>query len=174
MLNKQEREYSMNIWKRMSLSVAVAVMALLLFTMTIAFAEGAGAVTFTQVFHTAVQSFPTPNPCTGASAAVTLIYNGVFHTTALTSGKGAGTFWATGTQTGDFVLTPDDPTQPTYTGHLTAWFGDNNNLHNGVEGSTFTIHGVGSDGSTLDFHDVAHMSVNANGVTFSFDKPTCS
>src|SRR5258708_39798266 len=89
MLNKQEREYSMNIWKRVSLSVAVAVMALLLFTMTTAFAEGAGAVTFTQNFHNAVHSFPTPNPCTGSSATVTLIFNRVFYTTALTSAKEA-------------------------------------------------------------------------------------
>jgi len=136
-------------------------------------ANGAEAVTFTQTFHNATATFPTPNPCTGVSGMVSITYNGVFHITTLTSGIGAGTFWATGTQTGTFKFTPDDPAQPTYAGHFTAWFGDNNNLHNGSETSTFSLRGTGSDGSTLMFHDVMHASVSANGAVNSFDKPSC-
>ena len=166
----------MRIWKRATLSAvaaSVAVMAVLVFTIATASAAGAGAVTFTQTFHNATDSFPTPNPCTGVAGTVSLTYNGVFHVTTLTSGQGAGTAWATGTQTGDFVFTPDDVSQPSYTGHFTTWFGDNNNVHNGVEHSTFSLHGTGSDGSTLEFHDVAHLSVSATGITLAFDKPTC-
>jgi len=137
-------------------------------------AGGAGAISFTQTFHDATASFPSPNPCTGVSGTVSLTYNGVFHVTTLTSGIGAGTFWATGTQTGAFAFTPDDPSQPSYAGHFTTWFGDNNNLQNGTETSTFSLKGAGSDGSTLTFRDVMHASVSASGVVNTFDKPSCA
>jgi hypothetical protein len=163
-------------WKRASLralAVSLVVVALLLFTAAVVSAAGAGAVSFTQTFHNATDSFPAANPCSGASGTATLTYNGVFHATQLTSGQGAGTFWATGTMTGDFVFAPDDASQPTFTGHFASWFGDNNNLQNGTETSTFNLHGTGSDGSTLTFHDVAHLSISATGITVFFDKPTC-
>ena len=102
-----------------------------------------------------------------------MTYNGVFHVTQLTSGIGAGTLWATGTEAGSVVITPDDPSLLIYSGHIAAWFGDNNNLRNGAETSTLEIHATGSDGSTLSFHNVEHLSVSATGVTVSFDKPIC-
>src|SRR5262249_1281506 len=113
-------------------------------------------------------SFAAANPCTGAPGTVTLTYNGVLHFTV----NKAGSLWATGTQTGDFVLVPDDPAQPTYTGHFTAWFGVSDNRQNGVDHSTFTIHGTGSDGSKLQFHDTMHLSASASGAVVSFDKPS--
>jgi hypothetical protein len=151
----------------------LAVAGLLLFPASNAFAAGAGAVSITQTFHNAAQSFPSPNPCTGDFGTVTATVNGVAHVTFLTSGVGAGTGWATFTNTGDFVFTPVDPTKPTFTGHFTAWDGQNFNLHNFAATSTFIVHGTGSDGSRLTFHDVAHFSVSASGITLSFDKPTC-
>jgi hypothetical protein len=149
--------------------VACAVIALLVVAAVPALADGQGATTFTQTFHNATDSFATPNPCTGAPGTVTITYNGVLHFTV----NKAGDFWATGTQTGDFVFVPDDPTQPTYTGHFTTWFGDSDNRQNEVEHSTFTVHGTGSDGSTLQFHDTMHLSVSASGAVVSFDKPRC-
>ena len=149
--------------------VACAVIALLVVAAVPALADGQGATTFTQTFHNATDSFATPNPCTGVPGTVTITYNGVLHFTV----NKAGDFWATGTQTGSFVLVPDDPTQPTYTGHFTAWFGGSDNQQNEVEHSTFTIHGTGSDGSTLQFHDTMHLSLSANGAVVSFDKPSC-
>ena len=136
-------------------------------------ADGAGTISFNQTFHDATASFPSPNPCTGVSGTVSLTYNGVFHVTTLTSGIGAGTFWATGTQTGAFAFTPDDPAQPSYAGHFTTWFGEADNKQNGVDHSTFTVHLTGSDGSTIKFHDTAHLSTSASGLTVSFDKPMC-
>ena len=153
--------------------VFFAVLGLLLFVTSSALAAGAGAVSVTQTFHNATQTFPSPNPCTGDPGTVTTISNGVAHATFLTSGVGAGTGWFTFTATGDFVFTPADPTKPTFTGHFTAWDGENVNLKNFAATSTFVLHGTGSDGSTLTFHDVAHISVSASGITLSFDKPTC-
>ncbi len=96
-------------------------------------------------------------------------FNGVFHITTLATGE----FWVTATMTGDFVLTPVDPTQPTFTGHFAAWFGVSSNERNFVAHNILNIHGTGSDGSTLTFHDTMHLSVSASGVVTSFDKPTC-
>jgi hypothetical protein len=149
--------------------VVCAVFALQLIAARPTFAAGQGATTFTQTFHNATDSFATPNPCTGVPGTVTITYNGVLHFTV----NKAGDFWATGTQTGSFVLVPDDPTQPTYTGHFTAWFGGSDNRQNEVEHSTFTIHGTGSDGSTLQFHDTMHLSTSASGAVVSFDTPSC-
>lgn len=153
----------------------VALVALLFAGTPNAFAAGGSATTFTQTFHNATQVInPGPpdfgaNPCTGDPATITLTYNGVFHVTVLPSGAS----WATGTMTGTAVLAPTDSSLPTYTGHFTSWFGDENNQQNGVEHSTLTIHATGSDGSTLTFHDTSHMSVSASGVTLSFDKASC-
>ena len=139
--------------------------------------SGAGAMHMQCTFHNAVEVVDDVVPCgpyAGAPATITITYNGVLNVTELTAGKGAGTFWATGTQTGRFVAIPADPSLPTYSGHTTSWFGDNNNLRNGSETSTFMVHATGSDGSSFTFHDVEHLSVSATGVTTSFDKPVCS
>jgi hypothetical protein len=151
-----------------ALAVVAAASLALLLTST-ALAGAAGAVTVTQTFHNATTSFPSVNPCTGETGSVELTYNGVAHATLLANGTGHMTF----TGTGEFVFTPDDPAAVTYTGHLTAWDGENANLKNYAGTSTFVVHATGSDGSTLTYHDVAHFSVSASGITISFDKPTC-
>jgi hypothetical protein len=137
---------------------------------------GAGVLHIQCTYHNATDQFVDVVPCgayAGAPATISIIYNGQMHGTMLTAGRGAGTSWFTGTQTGTFTAVPLDATLPTYSGHLTTWFGDNNNLRNGSETSTFTVHAVGSDGSSFDFHDVAHASSSASGITISFDKVTC-
>lgn len=155
-----------------ALAVVTAASLVLLLTST-AFAVGAGAVSVTETFHDATMSFPAANFCTGETGTVELTYNGVAHATFLTSGNVAGTGHATFTATGDFVFTPDDPTGVTIMGHVTTWDGENVNLQAYAATVTFIGHGTGSDGSTLTYHDVAHFSVSASGVTISFDKPTC-
>src|SRR5258708_34661865 len=152
----------MHHWKRaiLAAAAAVAVVAVLLVSIVTVSAAGAGAVSYTQTFHNATDSFPAANPCTGAPSTATLTYNGVMHYTV----NKAGDFWATGTQTGSFVLVPDDPTQPTYTGHFTTWFGVSDNKQTGVAHSTFTIHGTGSDGSPLSLHSRGDLGVTASGL----------
>src|SRR6266851_3308297 len=60
-----------------------------------------------------------------------------------------------------------------FSGRFTTWDGQNFNLQNFAATVILVVHGTGSDGSSLTFHDVAHMSVSASGMTLSFDKPTC-
>lgn len=152
------------------ISGLAAIGALLLMTVP-AQANGAGAVSVTQTFHNATQSFASPQPCTGVPGIVTLTYNGVSHFTFLTSGVGAGTGWGTFTATGTVVFVGEDGV--TFTGHFTTWDGQNFNLQNYAATATFSVHATGSDGSSLVFHDNAHMSVSASGITLSFDKPRC-
>jgi hypothetical protein len=166
-------EVPMHIAKRLILAALVLCAGLVPASGAVAAGAGAGAVSFTQTFKNVTEVSTDVNPCTGAPGTLTLTYNGVFHVTQLTSGIGAGTFWATGTQTGTFTFVPFDASQPTYTGRFTAWFGDNDNLRNDAETSTLRVRGIGSDGSVLRFHVVEHMSVSASGVTLTFEKPTC-
>jgi hypothetical protein len=130
-----------------------------------AFAGGNGAITITQNFHDDTMSNPDVNPCSGATGTTTMTFNGVIHGTFNANGS-----WVTGTMTGAFQFVPDDPSQPTYTGHFTSWFGDENNRQNGVEHFTFTVHVTGTDGSRLTFHETFHDSVSASGMTVTFDK----
>jgi len=142
-------------------------------------ANGAGAVTSTQTFHNATMSFPPGppngvNPCTGALGTLTLTFNGVMHFTVLTSGVGAGTGWATFTATGGFTFQQLDGV--TFTGKFTAWDGENFNLNNFAATGILVGRGTGSDGSTLNFHDVMHITLLGNPPTnavVAFDKLTC-
>jgi hypothetical protein len=132
-------------------------------------AAGAGAVSFTQTIHNATETDTDVKPCTGAPGTLTLTYNAIFHVTTLAN----GTYWATFTQTGTFSFVPFDSLQPSFTGHFTVWDGDNWNNRNTTETATFTVHGTGSDGSRLAFHETEHISSSATGLTVSFDRPRC-
>jgi hypothetical protein len=152
------------------------VLGLVLLMAAPAQASGAGAVSLTQTFQNATQTFVPPNPnavnpCTGVTGPLTITYNGVAHVTFLTSGVGAGTGWATFTATGTFTFAGADGVN--FSGHFTAWDGQNLNLQNFAATSILVINGTGSDGSSLSFHDVFHISASATGITLSFDKPTC-
>ncbi len=164
--NQHPKEEKMKVKHKVML-ISLAVVGLLLITTTSVFAK---AVSFTQTFHNATQSFPVLNPCSGAPGTVTITYNGVFHVTMDTT-TGTGHF--TTTTAGNFVLVPDDQTQPTYTGHFAIWDGANQNIQNFAATETFNLQGTGSDGSVLKFHEVAHLSFSATGVTISFDKTAC-
>jgi hypothetical protein len=129
----------------------------------------AQATTFTEKFKNVTETFHDVNPCTGEGATVTITYNGVVHVTFAANGS----FHITGTFTGDVVIVPDDPSQPTFTGHFTQWFGDNVNSKNQAATFTFTVIAKGSDGSRLRFHETAHFSVSATGVIVEFDKLRC-
>jgi hypothetical protein len=151
--------------------LAAAIVPLL--SATSAGAAGAGAVSFTQHFHNEVLfSDHDVNPCTGAPGTATgTAKNGVFHITTLAN----GTSWATSTFEGPVTFVPDNPADASASGHFANWDGDNVNLHNGTETSTFNAVLFGSDGSRVILHEVFHMSTSASGGSITFDKPhmTC-
>jgi len=107
------------------------------------------------------------NPCTGAPGTYDVTFEGVSHTNVTP----VGTLHHTATITGEIAFTPDDPTQPTYTGEFTAWDGQN-----GAVGSTITLTATfhdtlrGSDGSSIRDRGVFHLTVLADGtVTAALD-----
>jgi hypothetical protein len=150
------------------LVVFTATAALFTLGTSAAFAGGNGAVTFTQHDSNVVDISSDFNPCTGDSGTLTMTYDDIFHGTINKTGS-----WFTGTLHGSIQFVPDDPAAITYSGHFAAWFGDENNLHNDVEHSTFNARLTGTDGSIVGVHDNAQATINANGVvTVSFDHST--
>lgn len=134
-------------------------------------AQGNGSQTCTVNFKDEVTTFTTPaSPCNPAGT-ITQTFNGVIHITINT----AGDVWDTGTMTGPFVLVPDDPSIPTYTGHTTTWFGDSLNNQNSVSHFTTSVHATAPNAPALDFHETFHFSTSASGTNppLFFDKVMC-
>jgi len=129
----------------------------------------AGATSQTLTIHNGTDTFVDVNPCTGDPATITLTFNAVMHLTILESGAVHGTE----TQAGTFQLVPRDPSLPSFTGRFTEWDGFNANSRNFAATFTFHVIGKGSDGSILRFHEDAHFSVSASGMTVEFDRPRC-
>jgi hypothetical protein len=130
----------------------------------------AHARTKTFHIHDGTQTFVDRVPCIGGKATITLTFNAVFHRTRVA----AHLFHVTETMTGTFVAVPLHPNRPTFTGHFTQWHGFNSNRQSASGTATFSIHGVGSDGSSVKFHEVAHFTMNKNGVIVNFDKAKCA
>jgi hypothetical protein len=130
----------------------------------------AHARTRTFHIHHGMQTFVDRVPCIGGKATITLTFNAVFHRTRVA----AHLFHVTETMTGTFVAVPLRAGRPTSTGHFTQWDGFNSNRQSATGTFTFSIHGVGSDGSSVKFHEVAHFTMTKNGVIVQFDKTKCA
>ena len=143
--------------KRLLLMVLVLLPAALLAPAAAALAAETETIHFSGTDSRAEQ-----NLCSGAPGTLTIVFSGVIHTTAL----GDGTLHMTGTTTGPVTFVPDDPSQPSYTGHLTE------QSSQGTDTITIADNIVlhGSDGSLGKLHILFHLTVNANGtVTTSID-----
>ena len=136
--------------------------ALLMLPAAPAFAQAKTFTTTSAGTHTD----PAANPCTGDPGTFTITYAGVFHTTQ----NAAGGTRTTGTLTGTFVFDTTDLARPDYTGRFTETFGDNTNSNNQLATSTFRLRGTGTDGSTAQFHTMAHIT--AQTIDFPGDPPT--
>jgi hypothetical protein len=132
-----------------------------------------GAVTSTRIFKAVTQTFPFTNPCSGSRGTATMTFSGVMQVTYQTSGPSSGTFRVSGNEIGTSVLTPTDPAQPSYNGQFTRQFATTITPDTGIATTTLNIHGVGSDGSQLNFQLVQHMAMSATRVIVSFDHPSC-
>jgi hypothetical protein len=130
-------------------------------------APTAALATETATMHfSGTDSRAEANLCSGAPGTLTVVFSGVVHTTDLED----GTVHVTGTMTGTVTFVPDDPRQPSFTGHLTEWSGDNVNASNSTISIADKIVLHGSDGSLGKQHILFHLTVNANGtVTSSID-----
>jgi hypothetical protein len=103
--------------------------------------------------------------------------NGVFHMIGNKTG-----FWFTSTYTGEAAVYPlvldngvpvsdpntgnnevDTSQPPLATGHLTQWFGNEDNNKNGVEHATVTFKGTDSSGNPVNLDGHFQFAMNANG-----------
>jgi hypothetical protein len=114
------------------------------------------------------------NPCSGTTGTLTFAYQGVTHITELDSGL----FQAAGSTTGTWSLLPDDPTQPSYTGHTVS--SSEQTFLNFTSGWTVTstVHVIlhGSDGSLLKLRALSHVTANPDGTVTSYidvDEVSC-
>lgn len=125
-------------------------------------------VVMTQNFHVP-QSEVVVNPCNGDPIALAETSNIVEHSTFFpATGEGHMTFTEE-----DKLAGTDTVTNVAETGHDKFW--GNGNFNAQSSNSTFTtvIHVTGSDGSSVDYHEVGHFTVNAQGVmTVAFDNPS--
>jgi len=133
-------------------------------------AAWAHARTKTFRIHNGTQTMVDRVPCIRDKATFTITFNEVFHRTTVAPHL----VHVTDTMTGTFVAVPLRPSRPTFRGHFTSWDGFNSNRQSRTFTFTFSIHGLGSDGSHLVFHEVTHFTMSASGATLQFDKPTCS
>jgi hypothetical protein len=121
----------------------------------------------TQNIHGAFLPFHVDAKCGAPAGTVSGTGNAVFHITV----NNAGDTWITTTQEEDFTFVPDVGTL-TAAGHFAVWFGVSLNNQNAVAHDTFNVHGTFSDGTSLTFHAVDHVSVSASGQVNMF--MTCS
>jgi hypothetical protein len=154
--------------RRVMLASLIGVTAMLALGASAPAAWATNTVTFH--IHDGTATMPSRNPCTGVHGTVTLHFNAVFHKTKI----GPGLVHVTETTAGTFEFVPKISKFSSYTGHFTQWDGFNMNTHNLNGTFTFHVNGMGSDGSHLVFHEVAHFSISPSGVQMQFDKPTCS
>jgi hypothetical protein len=153
---------------------AILLLSATLLILTVPRTLAEGAVTETTNEHNITETIVDILPCVGNGEElfeITTTTNVIEHSTFAPNGSMHFTF----TQTGDFSAVPiSDPSLPSFSGHFTIWSGFNGNNKNATGTFTFTIKGVGSDGSRVDFHETAHFTLNANGVpTVEFDKISC-
>ena len=101
----------------------------------------------------------------GPLYTITTTTNLIEHETVFDDGRVHATF----TQTGTFVAVPlEDPDLPSFTGKVTQWGGFNQNGKT-VNGTfTFTVHGTGSDGSTVRLHITEHFNERPDGTVNDF------
>lgn len=168
---------------RRALTFLTSVVALAVPFVAATAPAGAAANSHTAHDHQVVSTFYDTRPCAddGVGYEIVATVNAVEHETTNARG-GHFTFTETGSFTarpaevirddaGNPVRNDDDELTPaldgdgnvvyldgpTYTGHYTAWGGGNSN-GGGTSGFTFTfsVHGVGSDGSTFRENSLFH------------------
>ncbi|HET6964666.1 MAG TPA: hypothetical protein VFH58_07810 [Acidimicrobiales bacterium] len=112
--------------------------------------------------------------------------NAVEHDTV---SKDGDEWWFTTTYTGDAAVYPADevnisPDQnpsslkpgatPLYVGHMTTWFGMNQNNRNANSTATASFHGTSPSGQNVNLNGSMHYTTNANGATTVVDqRATC-
>ena len=127
-----------------------------------------GASTTTQQFHDEIIRFTEPDFCLPQPTTVTWAVTWTLHEVIHFTTHPDGTFSAIDEVSGTTLTVPSDPSQPTYTGPLTFTFESVASSQASVTQFTAEVRATGTDGSTLRFQLIGHLSVSATGATTSF------
>jgi hypothetical protein len=131
-------------------------------------ALGGGATTTTERSRQVDVNPGQENPCNGSTGTVTDYEQDVFHITELDD----GTYRLNGHSTVQVTFEPDDSSQPSYAGHETFVIAEASTSQTFTTTSRERVRIKGTDGSFLTFTELVHYTVNASGVTVSFDRST--
>ncbi len=101
---------------------------------------------------------PFGGPCGGSPGVVEIEFNDLFHVTGFADGH----FKVVGNQTGTFDFEPNDPGEPSGSGHYRNGFRDVSVQNGGSFSSVFVVNGRFEDGSQLKFQ-IKETIVFANG-----------
>jgi hypothetical protein len=135
----------------------------------VATAGGPPIVNDTTVVKDQTNTSPDSTPCTGAAAINTSIGRGTFHTTAFADGTVHVVSAIHSTFTSDAI----DPAEEDFTGHESDHFSFQGTSGAASQTVTFTPVSVGTHGTRLVGHLVAHVTVTAQGdVSVSFERFT--
>ncbi len=151
---------------RVRLASAFALVGLLLPVAPAALADG--ATTNTQRSRQVDVNPGETNTCNGSTGTITNDEQDVFHITTLPD----GTYRLTGHSTAQVTFEPDDPAQPSYTGHETFSIEQTSSSQTFTTTVRFHARLRGTDGSFITIGDLVHFTVSASGVVVAFDKPT--
>jgi hypothetical protein len=132
---------------------------------------------FTDINKDVTITFPvSENPCTGVPGSTTITFNEVFHITDQGTSEGLSIYHVAGTLTGTFEFVPNDPTEPSFSGHFTSTTSVQSTPAGLGFVATFTSTSVavGSDGSLLRFHVTSQFTRLPSGeVVVDFFNVTC-
>lgn len=131
-------------------------------------------VTITEHEHKATISLRIENPCSGVPGLLTEVENGVFHLTAAaidtgnpddpTDDRPVPPYTSTFNVENRFSFVPDDPDQPSYSGHSHTHISERFKAFPGVAQLENTIQARGDDGSVLRLRWVERVSIQADGT----------
>jgi len=138
----------------------------------------------TDTEHQGVDDFVDTLPCAG-DYELHLVYNAIEHYTSNKNG-----FWETFTENGTFEtgqqainVVRDDEGEVVdydlvdaavhYTGHFTVWGNFNANPREWNSTFTFSGHGTGDDGSTVNWNSKAHINTTGDITRHAFDTLNC-
>jgi hypothetical protein len=151
---------------RVRLASAFAVVGLLLLIAPAALADG--ATTITQRSRQVDVNPGETNPCNGSTGTITDDEQDVFHITTLPD----GTYRLTGHSTAEVTFEPDDPAQPSYTGHETFSIEETSSSQTITTTLRSRVRVRGTDGSSITIGELVHFTLSASGIVVAFEKPT--
>ena len=153
--------------KLMLVGVALSTMTLAI-PATAAAGGGPPVDTHTEVVD-GTDVMPFTGPCDGGPGVVTTVFHDVFHVTAFANGN----ILLHGNQTGTFQFDPDDPDQPTVSGHYRTGSTTSFTKNTGSDTSVFTVVGRNSEGARVRFQVRSHFTFANGEVRVDHSQVSC-